>query len=203
MVVADDQNLETAETLGFATVSRDNVFLGRRFNDGIQLALDPDINPRPADYVVPFGSDDWVDHRILLDLPEPDTVHCFRQVSFVNEDASELTPTVLSNEGGCGIRVYPAALMRRVNYRPADEYRPRACDTSILLNLKQAKRFLHVVHKPIAEHQIVDWKTSGQQLNSYQSVRNRWKGRPVGNPFELLAGLYPKQSLRLMETHYQ
>ena len=55
VVVAEDQNLYTAADLGFATVHRDNDFLARKFNDGIQLACDPNYNPEPADYVVPFG----------------------------------------------------------------------------------------------------------------------------------------------------
>src|SRR5262245_12518868 len=59
VVVADDDNLRTAESLGFATVERNNRFLARKFNDGIQLACDPDVNSRPADYAVPVGSDDW------------------------------------------------------------------------------------------------------------------------------------------------
>ena len=42
VVVACDENLDTARELGFATVQRDNQFLARRYNDGLQLALDPD-----------------------------------------------------------------------------------------------------------------------------------------------------------------
>src|SRR4051794_2342619 len=68
VVIADDRNLRTATELGFGTVRRDNHFLARKFNDGIQLACDPQINERPVDYVVPCGSDDWVDHRLFLDL---------------------------------------------------------------------------------------------------------------------------------------
>ena len=54
VVIADDENLDTARELGFGTVDRDNRFISRRFNDGIQLACDPEFNPRPADYVVPL-----------------------------------------------------------------------------------------------------------------------------------------------------
>ena len=51
----------TSVDLRFGWVIRDNQFTSRRFNDGIQLATDPKFNPAPADYVVPFGSDDWAD----------------------------------------------------------------------------------------------------------------------------------------------
>lgn len=40
VVVGDDENLETAAELGFATVVRDNQFVSRKFNDGIQVACE-------------------------------------------------------------------------------------------------------------------------------------------------------------------
>jgi hypothetical protein len=65
VVIADDENLETARELGFGTTVQSNEFLGRKYNDGFQLACDPEYNPRPADYVMPYGTDDWIDYRIL------------------------------------------------------------------------------------------------------------------------------------------
>jgi hypothetical protein len=201
VVVADDANLAVAAHLGFATVRRDNQFLSRRFNDGIQLALDPKWNPHRVDYVVPCGSDDWVDHRILLDLPDHNTVRGFQHISFVREDGREITSSVVSYEGGCGIRVYPRRLMTRLGYRPADEDRKRACDTSILMNVRHANPFVRIEHADTDPRQIVDWKTPGLQLNSYEGVSGF--GRSHGDdPFTELAGWFPKQSLREMATHY-
>ena len=54
VVVADDANLDTARDLGFGWVKRDNRWLSRKFNDGIQMAMDKTHNPRPADYVEHF-----------------------------------------------------------------------------------------------------------------------------------------------------
>ena len=54
-MIAEDENLDTAEELGFGTIRRDNRFLARKYNDGLQLACDPSVNPRPADYAVPMG----------------------------------------------------------------------------------------------------------------------------------------------------
>src|SRR5690349_10276090 len=65
VVIGEDLSLDVAQELGFATVRRDNTQLGRKFNDGYQLACDPAYNPEPADYVVPCGSDDWVDPVIF------------------------------------------------------------------------------------------------------------------------------------------
>jgi hypothetical protein len=205
VIVADDENLDTARALEFATVERDNDFLSRRFNDGIQLACDPTFNPRPADYVVPCGSDDWVDYRILLTLPSPDRVLGFRQIAFVREDGSELIPHTVTYPAGCGVRVYPRALMAAVRYRPADEDRKRACDTSILMNLRDelraAGRDLPIAYGDQHPLQLVDWKSNGQQLNAFDAVSNYRDGGPV-DPFDALADVYPAESLSAMAAHY-
>ena len=207
VVVADDANLHTADRLGFGTVRRDNRFLARKFNDGIQLALDPTLNPSPADYVVPIGSDDWVDHRIFHKLPPKNAMLAFRHVAFVNEDASQLTETRLAYEGGVGIRVYPRLLLEPSGFRPADEDRKRACDTSILVNARRNYRQAHrrdfpIVYGDLHPHQVVDWKSPDVQINSYREVTAVHRGRTVDNPFDVLADIYPSDALEEMAAHY-
>jgi hypothetical protein len=202
VVIADDENLDTARQLGFATVRRDNRFLSRKFNDGIQLALDPRFNPRPADYVVPCGSDDWVDWRLFTDLPKQDTMIGFPRMSFVREDGRQLTATHLTYEGGAGIRIWPRWILEGVGYRPADEDRPRGCDTSILVNTRAATRPFSVAHFDTDSRWIVDWKSYGTQVNAYDQVTTRWRSEPLGDPFDVLAGLYPDEALADMRAHY-
>jgi len=201
VVIADDENLDTARDLGFATVERDNRSLGARFNDGIQLACDAAFNARPVDYVVPCGSDDWVDHRLFLDLPAQDTMVGFQTISFVREDGREMTHRFLNYSGGCGIRIWPRELMARLDYRPADEDRKRACDTSILVNSKRAGAF-HIEYRDIDPRQIVDWKSPGANLNTYRDVSARYRSREVTDPFDALADLYPADLLDEMAAVY-
>lgn len=203
VVVADDENLMTARRLGFGWVKRDNRFVSRKFNDGIQLALDRGHNPRPADYVVPCGSDDWVDWRLFTDLPDARTMVGFQRMAFVKEDGRELTVRHVSNEGGCGIRIYPRRVMQAVGFRPADEDRKRACDTSILLNVKRAFPRLRVEHRDIDPLQIVDWKTRGEQLNPYAEVAARHRSELKRDPFDALAGRFPPEALDEMQAHYE
>jgi hypothetical protein len=109
-------------SLRFAAVERDNSYLSRRFNDGIQLATDPKYNSDPVDYVVPCGSDDWVDYRLFLEpLPAPDTVQGFQCLSVVREDGKEIAAVNLNYEGGAGIRIIPRELVAPLGYRPGDE----------------------------------------------------------------------------------
>ena len=101
VVIADDENLGTARDLGFGTVERDNVWLGRKFNDGYELAASAGI-----DYVVPLGSDDWIDAAAIGtgDLRE-DTIRCFRLTTFVREDGGASAPLRIPYDGGVGVRV--------------------------------------------------------------------------------------------------
>jgi hypothetical protein len=201
VVVADDDNLTTARDLGFATVERDNTATSAKFNDGIQLACDPAYNPKPADYVVPCGSDDWVDWRLFTDLPPAGMMIGFQRMAFVREDGMELTVRYLHNEGGCGIRIFPRDVMAKVGYRPADEDRVRACDTSILTNLRMADA-VRVVHRDLDPMQIVDWKSPHEQLNPYAYVAAHHRSELTRDPFQVLSGRYADDALDEMAAHY-
>lgn len=201
VVVADDENLDTADELGFATVRQNNRFLSRKFNDGIQLACDERFNRRPADYVVPLGSDDWIAPEAILELPRANTIVGFQRIAFVREDGAELTERFLNYDGGAGIRIYPRRLLSALDYRPADEDRVRGCDTSILTNLKRARR-LRVEHREIDPRLIVDWKSAGGNRNPYSEVAGRWRGSEPADPFDALRGVFPDVALDEMAIHY-
>ena len=199
-MIADDDNLDTARDLGFAGIPRDNDFVSRKFNDGIMLACDPRYNPRPADYVVPCGSDDWVHPALFTDLPAEHMV-AFQRMSFVREDGLELTVRKVGNEGGCGIRIYPRKMLEQAGYRPADEARKRACDTSILVNLKRLGP-VQIEHRDLDPLHIVDWKTTDANLNSYKHVSARHRAELARDPFDILAGRYPQPALDEMRGYY-
>jgi hypothetical protein len=209
VVIGDDENLTTAQRLGFGTIERDNTFLARKYNDGLQLACDPRLNADPVDYAVPIGSDDWIDYRILRHLPANDAVLAFRHVSFVSEDGKELSETRLAYEGGVGIRVYPRQLLEPSGYRPADEDRKRACDTSILYNTRrnykrEHGRDIRVTYGDLHPRQIVDWKSpASEQMNTFQQVGASHRSTSAGDPFTALEGLYPSDALVEMRNHYE
>ncbi len=204
VVVADDENLDAAAELGFATFGRRNTYTSRKFNDGIQLACDPALNPRPADYAVPLGSDDWVDWRLFLDLPARGVL-AFRRASFVREDGREILGRDIDYTAGVGMRVYPRRMLEACGYRPADEERVRGCDTSIFVNLsRELGGPPPVVYGGEHHYQFVDWKTTGEQLNSYTDIKARFRrGLPPADPFDALADTYPADALEEMAGYYQ
>lgn len=201
VVIANDENLDVARDLGFGTIERDNQFVSQKYNDGIQLACDPSLNPRPVDYVVPCGSDDWVDHRLFLELPPPDTIYGFQRLCFVRPDGREMVQRFVNVRGGCGIRIYPRQVFEALHYRPADEDRKRACDTSILTNLWRKVR-PQVIHRDLDPMQIVDWKSADNQLNPYESLTFHRTFANPQDPFTALAEMYPAEALAEMREHY-
>jgi hypothetical protein len=198
VVIADDENLDVARELGFATVYRDNEFVGRKLNDGYQLACDPDYNPEPADYVVALGSDDWVDPSIFARLPSPATVGIFNQIAVVDEKRERLAQVTAPYTGGWGIRIYSSMLMAATNYRPCQEDRKQSLDSSTIEGVKRALRhFPELEALDVHPLQIVDWK-SENNLHPYRELAS-WAKGPVADPFEALAGFYPAWALEQME----
>ena len=197
-VVADDENLDIARECGFWSVRQENYPLGRKWNDGYQCALQ-----EGADFVVPLGSDDWVDPILFADLPGPTELRCSRLSSVVSEDGNRISPLRVWYDGGDGVRVMPRNLLERLNGRPAEEGRDRAIDTSILRNLQR----LHQGSLPPLKYfdaspwQIVDWKTSGDQLNSYGACV-AFRNEAEQDTWETLAGRYPAVALDEMRAVY-
>ena len=138
VVIADDENLDTALDLGFGTIERNNRFLSRRFNDGIQLALRSSVQSAAGRLRRPPGL------RRLDRAGGPRSTSLgrtrssgFKRIAFVREDGLELTARFLDYDGGAGVRIYPRACLVALDFRPADEDRVRGCDTSILVNMKR------------------------------------------------------------------
>jgi hypothetical protein len=199
VVVADDENLDVARDLGFAALSRDNEPLGRKWNDGYQYAC---WNGE-ADYVVPLGSDDWIDPVILTDLPGPGEIRCHRLSAIVREDGERISPLKIWYDGGDGVRIFPRQVLERVKFRPAEDSRNRAIDTSIMHNLR---RFNHGNLPPLryfdaSYWQIVDWKTPGDQLNAYHACY-AYQCEPERDTWETLKDRYPADALDEMRSVY-
>lgn len=171
VVIGEGDLLCFAQGLGFATVERDNSGLGRKFNDGYQLACDPAYNPAPADYVIPCGSDDWIDPALLRRLPRPGEIAIFTRLAFVSEDRTALVRRKAPWKTAAGPKIIPRDLIAAAGYRPAEEDRKRAIDASTIEGIKRAiGHWPHMVECDIHDLQIVDWKSHGDQLNSFRMV---------------------------------
>lgn len=197
VIVANDENLDTARELGFATYEQENHPLGRKWNDGYDVAG----RYGDADFFVPLGSDDWVDAGFLAaDLPLDDEVRCSRLSSVVSEDGRHLARLRIPYDIGDGVRIIPRALLKPLHFRPAVEHQPRAIDTSIMERMQRTTRALRLVYHDTDALQIVDFK-SREQLNSYERCLVYSDGQ-VTDPWETLTDRYPAEAIREMQAVY-
>jgi len=196
VVIACDENLDTARGLGFATVERANQPLGARLNDGYEFAAYSKV-----EFVVPFGSDDWIDWRLLVDLPASLSVRCHRLSAAVDATCSRLVRLRIPYAGGDGVRVYPVELFARLGWRPVEEQRRRAIDGSTLARLMRAWPKLKLDYRDLHPLQIVDFKSQRDQLTSYDALACEYAvGAEDDDPLAALAEHYPAVAIDEMRA---
>jgi hypothetical protein len=195
VVVADDENLETARKFGFATIERGNM-LGARLNDGYQAAAENGV-----EFAAPIGTDDLISPDLIASsLPVGDTVSAFRKSAVVSETGTQLAVLSLDYDGGDGIRIWPLRLLAPCGYRPAVEDMHRAIDTTTLDGAKRARPVVFVYHETDGLD-IVDFKTD-VQLNGYAGCLRDYGATKLGDPFDILAGRYPAATLKALRKFY-
>jgi hypothetical protein len=197
-VVGDDQNLDVAEMLGFATVRRENKPLGRKFNDGIEYAASPEY--LGCEYVVPIGTDNWVDHGLLLaQMPPEGAIGAHRLFTMIHESGERSVPLNIKYAGGDGIRTIPSYLLESMLYRPADEDRNRAIDTSIWNRLRRLHGDVPFEYVDVHEMQVVGFQSADEQLNAYFQLRAAFRaGEERTDHWDRLAEHYPAEAMKVL-----
>lgn len=195
VVISDEiEHLDAAAQWGLYGVSQENMPLGRKWNDGFELAAS-----EGAEYFVPFGSDNWVDWQILTVIPGPREIVARRRSFVVHEHGYKGSEITVSYDGGDGIRTIPRSLLAPVDFRPAAEHARRAIDTSIVERLRRRigwhKQYVYSERHPF---QIVGWQSPEDQLNPYDGIVRGFGGREVINPWVELALYYDRDMLHRM-----
>lgn len=205
-VVACDENLDIAAKYKFATLDRPNTELGRKWNDGYEHAA-----KAGAGYLMPCGSDDWVHpelvkamvaHHVALGPQKANTMVCTRASCAVAPDASELVTLHIPYNGGDGIRLMPASLLKQVAYRPAADERNRAIDGSISDKLAKhgGVQYSYVAGDPL---HIVDFKSDGTQITDYKRLAEAYTDELVTDVWGALGALYPANLLKAAKGMYK
>lgn len=203
VVVADDENLQVAELLGFATVRRENSPLGRKFNDGIEYAASPRY--LGCEYVVPIGSDNWIDPELVVaQMPPEGMIGAHRLCLMIHESGVRSCPLRIHYDGGDGIRTIPSSILEPLDYRPAEEDRNRAIDTSIWTRLGRANRRMPGLHYvDIHPAQVISFQSADEQLNHYWQLRSAFRaGDEREDHWDELARYYPAQAIAEVREIY-
>jgi hypothetical protein len=179
VVVADDLNADIAESLGFDVVRRPNYALGRKFNDGIEHAA-----RNGAEWIVPIGSDSFLDPAYLFPLPEPDVMRSSRLYAIA--EPGRLGQLRVSQGPGVGPYMIPRTHLPK-SLRPASDQRKRGVDRSTLMGLRRGLRREFVDLHP---WQYVGFR-SYPQLNSYDRLYGRLGVAEETEVLERLSEHYP------------
>jgi hypothetical protein len=177
VVIANDENLALAEEAGFDVVRRDNRWLGMKFNDGIEHALD-----RGAEWIVPIGSDDWVDPEYFLPLPVKSarTAHYYAPV-----ESDRLLQVRTSAVIGSGPRVLPRSAF--MSSRPCEEKIRRGVDRSLV----QALGDISWEYRDLHPLQYVGFR-GDRHITLYSKILAERGGEESLEPWKLLATAYPQ-----------
>jgi len=197
VVVADDENLESARALGFETVERDNRYLGRRFNDGYAAAA-----RLGADYGYAIGSDSFVDPDCFAELPPLDTVTMSRLVSVVRADGSERVDldVVYPDAGYGAAAIVPTRLYAPSGFRPCKETAAKGCEASTWRRGfgRRAAR----VWREGRVGELVNFQTE-IQVTPWPVLRRWTVSHERDDPFGLLREIYPPRLLQDVEELYR
>jgi hypothetical protein len=189
-----------ARELGFAHVSQTNQPLGRKWNDGIEHA----VNELDADYVVPFGSDDIVDPALIAArLPREGEIGCSRLSTVVSEDGRRLAHLNITYRGGDGVRTIPVSMLAKVGCRPAEDDRDRAMDTSMQRKLMAAGVRPRLEYLDLHPLQLVDFKSRAGQLNDYAGCSLHYGTHESATVWSDLAEVYPAEFVDEMQRVYR
>ena len=184
VIVADDENLDIARGLGFDVVEQDNEWLGRKVNDGFEYAF-----KHGADYIVPIGSDSWLDPEFLLPLHSPRVVRTSRFYAPVEIDRlAELSVTGMN---GAGPHVWPRRYLERSGFRPiVAQQINRNLDSSTIRGIA-SRTPITWEWRDLYPLQYVGFRVH-PFITAWASLWRRWGIVERPDPWTLLAERYPQ-----------
>lgn len=179
VVIADDENLDIARSLGFEVVERDNRWLGRKFNDGQEYA-----GKHGAEWIVPIGSDSWVDPAYFVPLPPTGRTRTSRMYVPVKPDRLAILRV---GKMGAGPHMFNRRLMLGSGFRPAPDEISRNTDSLTIRGLDRPPLWQW---RDLHPFQYVGFRVP-PFITQYDRLVSRWGVSESTEPFELLAEHYP------------
>lgn len=184
VVVADDDNLETAAEFGFDALEWPNQPLGEKFNAAYRYAAEHD-----AELFVHIGSDDWCHPSVFdvldtLDLakaPEPvwepgqtviwrrgPIIVAQRSITLVDLPTGVVQRCTVLGKHGCIPWLIPRVVLEPVAFSPVQPDQARGIDGSLVSGLTVRPNW---VYQDPAEDTCVDFK-SGTNITPFHSLQS-------------------------------
>ena len=185
VVIADDANLDIARDKGFDVVERDNQWLGRRFNDGYAYAGD-----HGATWIVPIGSDSWIDPAYFLPMPDEGRIDRVRSSHLYAavESTRMATCNVAMERCPAGPYVFHRDLLARAGFRPTKEELNKNLDSSTIFTLQPFRW----EHRDDHELQYIGFRHPVHIITRYANLWTRWGVAEYTDPWDRLAEVYDR-----------
>jgi hypothetical protein len=183
VVVADDANADIAESFGFDVLHRPNYALSRRFNDGIQHAAQ-----QGAEWIVPIGSDSFIDPAYLFPLPEAGVMRS--STRYAVAEPTRLGQLVIHQPAGVGPFMIPASFLPPT-LRPAKDSKRSGIDTSTIRGLQLGK----VEYVDLHPWQYVGFR-SWPQITPYDKLYRAYGTGEDHEVVERLSEYYPSDLVK-------
>jgi len=192
VVIADDENLDVARSMDFQTLERDNSGLGRKFNDGQEYA-----GRQGAEWIVPIGSDSFVDPAYFLPLPKVEVTRTSGMYAMVTaRRMAELKVGWI----GAGPRMYHRSVLEPTGFRPAPDHIMRTIDSHSVRGITRSLG--HAIDwewRDLHPLQYIGFRYP-PYITGYGSLVRTWGVRERANPWDRLAAVYPPDLVKRVRT---
>lgn len=193
LIVADDFNVDLARSLGVGYLHCKNHKLGRKFNDGVQYAVDV----CDATHVVPVGSDSFVDLSFIAEETRDYVVTVSQNYAVVRSDGKERMHLQMN----ATTYALPAAAIKGVR-DICDPTIERGCDTSMLNNAISLPE-IDIVYSESHPLETVGFQSRGNQVSDYDAYYEMWGVAKTDDPFDAnLYHYYPRHLVDAVKDVY-
>lgn len=191
VVIADDENLDIARSVGAATIECPNeedgkVILGRRWNLGTQYAA-----REGATWLVQIGSDSWIDPAFFVPLTEPEiTLTSPAYAAVLPDRLAQLWVSPRNLTHAAGPYVFHRSLLEPSDFAPCEEH-SLFTDTSTVGGIERTTgRPIAWQVRTVHPFQYVGFRMA-PMMTTYRSLWRRWRVREHRHPWALLGSYYP------------
>lgn len=185
VVIADDENLDIARSLGVHTIEMDNSLLGRRWNAGTQMAA-----REGAEWMVQIGSDSWIAPEYFVPLTRPRITLTSEAYCAVTADVlAELWVSPNNLAHSAGPYVFHRGLLAPSRFAPCAED-SRMTDTSTIRGITRSSgRPIRWETRTVHPFQYVGFRVE-PMMTRFENLWRRW-GVAEHDPWPTLAAHYP------------
>ena len=165
VVIARDENLDTAREFNFSALTEMSAQVGYKFNDGYQHAL-----LKGADYVCHWQSDNSAIPEYFAPPPGENEIISTHTLAIVDgERTAYLHVEDEANPYGAGPFLFPARMLEPLNGRPIRDDLHNGVDRDLVRSLRAANPAAKVVYRDIDRAQFVSYKDS-LSINGYDAL---------------------------------